>query len=114
MHAYGHIRRDKFECKYGCCTTKSGKKKDCRVRVDRQNRKSARQAFRNEINYGLDEIRQELVDFMEEIESFDDYFYEPFGYSPDFAEDDDDFMDDTYDLDDYFPEPDYCDMEEFY
>jgi hypothetical protein len=43
MKAYGHNRFDKIECKYGCCTTKSGPKKDCRGVVDRQNRKSARQ-----------------------------------------------------------------------
>lgn len=23
MKPYGHSRRDKLECKYGCCTTKS-------------------------------------------------------------------------------------------
>ena len=27
MKAYGHSRKDKIECKYGCCTYKSGKKK---------------------------------------------------------------------------------------
>jgi hypothetical protein len=42
MKAYGHSRRDKLECKYGCCTTKSGVKKNCRVLVDRARRKAAR------------------------------------------------------------------------
>lgn len=43
MKPYGHSRKDKQECKYGCCTTKSGKKKNCRGEVDRANRKTARQ-----------------------------------------------------------------------
>lgn len=43
MKAYGHSRRDKLACRYGCCTTKSGKAKNCRVVVDRANRKTARQ-----------------------------------------------------------------------
>ena len=43
MKAYGHSRRDKLECRYGCCTDKSGAKLNCRKAVDRQNRKSARQ-----------------------------------------------------------------------
>lgn len=43
MKAYGHSRKDKLECKYGCCTSKSGKKKNCRNVVDRANRKTARQ-----------------------------------------------------------------------
>lgn len=43
MKAYGHSRKDKQECKYGCCTTKSGQKKNCRKEVDRANRKTARQ-----------------------------------------------------------------------
>lgn len=42
MKAYGHSRRDKLECPYGCCTGKSGKKKLCRKIVDRNKRKSAR------------------------------------------------------------------------
>ena len=37
MKAYGHSRRDKIECKYGCCTTKSGPKKNCRAVVDKSN-----------------------------------------------------------------------------
>lgn len=43
MKAYGHSRKDKQECPFGCCTGKSGKKKNCRRIVDRANRKSARQ-----------------------------------------------------------------------
>lgn len=43
MKAYGHNRRDKLECKCGCCTGKSGKDRSCRTVVDRANRKSARQ-----------------------------------------------------------------------
>ena len=47
MKAYGHSRRDKLECKHGCCTTKSGVKKACRKIVDRSNRKTARQEMNN-------------------------------------------------------------------
>jgi hypothetical protein len=54
MKAYGHSRKDKLECKYGCCTMKSGPKKNCRHIVDRANRKTARQTFINEINQGLE------------------------------------------------------------
>jgi hypothetical protein len=43
MKPYGHSRKDKEECKYGCCTGKSGKDKNCRGIVDRANRKTARQ-----------------------------------------------------------------------
>lgn len=43
MKPYGHSRKDKEECKYGCCTGKSGKFKFCRGVVDRANRKTARQ-----------------------------------------------------------------------
>ena len=42
MKAYGHSRRDKLECEYGCCTGKCGKKKNCRASVDRARRKAAR------------------------------------------------------------------------
>ncbi len=42
MRAYGHSRRDKLECQYGCCNGKSGKQKNCRAVVDRAKRKSAR------------------------------------------------------------------------
>jgi hypothetical protein len=43
MKPYGHSRSDKLECKYGCCTGKSGKMKNCRSIVDKVNRKTARQ-----------------------------------------------------------------------
>lgn len=43
MKPYGHSRRDKLECKYGCCVGKSGKDRTCREVVDRANRKTARQ-----------------------------------------------------------------------
>lgn len=49
MKAYGHSRRDKLECGYGCCTTKSGPMKSCRKVNDREHRKRARQAAANEI-----------------------------------------------------------------
>lgn len=58
MKAYGHSRRDKIECKYGCCTMKSGKAKNCRGVVDRANRKTARQSGIKEIAVS---IRQSLV-----------------------------------------------------
>ena len=48
MKAYGHSRRDKLECKYGCCTLKSGAKKSCRKVVDRTKRKAARRIARRE------------------------------------------------------------------
>lgn len=48
MKAYGHDRHDKIECKYGCCTYKSGKKLNCRKIVDRAHRKTARQIARIE------------------------------------------------------------------
>lgn len=43
MKAYGHSRRDKLECRWGCCTGKSGSKKWCRYVVDKAKRKAARQ-----------------------------------------------------------------------
>lgn len=43
MKPYGHSRKDKQECQYGCCTFKSGKEKNCRAVVDKNNRKTARQ-----------------------------------------------------------------------
>ena len=48
MKPYGHSRKDKEECKYGCCTGKSGKQKSCRKTVDRANRKTARQEQQKE------------------------------------------------------------------
>lgn len=43
MKAYGHSRRDKLQCKSGCCTYKSGKHLSCRESVDRAKKKTARQ-----------------------------------------------------------------------
>lgn len=55
MKAYGHSRRDKLECKYGCCTTKSGKQKNCRSVVDKAHKKTARQIIKKEtINIKFD------------------------------------------------------------
>lgn len=48
MKAYGHSRRDKLECDYGCCTGKSGKKRNYREEVDRAKRKRARQEARKQ------------------------------------------------------------------
>lgn len=48
MKAYGHSRRDKLECRQGCCTGKSGKNRGCRGVNDRSNRKSARQDAKRE------------------------------------------------------------------
>jgi len=56
MKAYGHSRRDKIECKYGCCTTKSGPKKNCRAVVDKSNRKTARQSAFKEVKHIIEEI----------------------------------------------------------
>lgn len=50
MKAYGHSRRDKLECGYGCCTGKSGKKRSCREVNDRSHRKSARQHGKREFH----------------------------------------------------------------
>jgi hypothetical protein len=57
MKAYGHTRRDKLECKYGCCTFKSGKEKNCREVVDRSKAKKIRQSFKKECK--LKESNQE-------------------------------------------------------
>ena len=51
MKAYGHSRRDKLECKYGCCTTKSGAKCNARQVVDKTNRKTARQEGQKQAQY---------------------------------------------------------------
>ena len=48
MKAYGHSRKDKLECRYGCCTGKSGKARNCRKIVDRANRKTARREMKFE------------------------------------------------------------------
>ena len=50
MKPYGHSRKDKIQCKYGCCTTKSGVSKNCRSVVDKANRKAARQGAKKEIS----------------------------------------------------------------
>lgn len=55
MKAYGHSRRDKLECKYGCCTGKSGKAKNCRKVVDRANRKTARKSSLLETSHSPDD-----------------------------------------------------------
>lgn len=44
MKAYGHSRRDKLSCQYGCCEGKSSKHINARKTVDKANRKTARQA----------------------------------------------------------------------
>lgn len=49
MKPYGHSRTDLMSCLYGCCTTKSGKKKNCRDVVDKNNRKTARQEGKAQI-----------------------------------------------------------------
>lgn len=56
MKAYGHSRRDMLTCGYGCCTTDSGKKKNCRPIVDAVKRKSARQFGAKTIRAALDEM----------------------------------------------------------
>lgn len=58
MKAYGHSRKDKQECKYGCCTSKSGKDKSCREVVDKANRKTARQEAFKEIEKSLNNDSQ--------------------------------------------------------
>lgn len=63
MKAYGHTRKDKIECKYGCCTTKSGKKKNCRDIVDKTKHKKARQFQKKECEV----IEENLVVQMEEV-----------------------------------------------
>lgn len=48
MKAYGHSRKDKQSCRWGCCTGKSGKERNARPIVDRANRKTARQVQKAE------------------------------------------------------------------
>jgi len=55
MKAYGHSRRDKLECPYGCCTFKSGRKKACREVNDRQHRKTARAEAKRDIFASADD-----------------------------------------------------------
>jgi hypothetical protein len=54
MKAYGHSRRDKLECEYGCCTGKSGKRRRGRLTVDRANRKTARQEAKRSASEATD------------------------------------------------------------
>lgn len=49
MKAYGHSRRDKLECKFGCCGGDSLKFKNCHQVNDHANKKSARQQIKNYI-----------------------------------------------------------------
>lgn len=48
MKAYGYTRRDKLECKWGCCTLKGGKHLVGRSRNDRAARKRARRVVNGE------------------------------------------------------------------
>lgn len=48
MKPYGHSRRDKLTCKYGCCGFKSMKGRSFQEAVDRTNRKTARQEGKKE------------------------------------------------------------------
>lgn len=66
MKAYGHTRKDKIECKYGCCTTKSGKKKNCRDIVDKTKHKKARQVQKKECKY-IEEKEEVLVVQVDEV-----------------------------------------------
>lgn len=44
MKSYGHSRRDKLQCRYGCCQLKRGTKFGSQREVaDRNRRKTARQ-----------------------------------------------------------------------
>ena len=44
MKSYGHHRRDKLQCRYGCCQLKRGTKFGSqRESADRSRRKTARQ-----------------------------------------------------------------------
>jgi hypothetical protein len=54
MKAYGHSRKDKQGCKYGCCTGKSGKERNGRPVVDRANRKTARQEAKLDVKGELE------------------------------------------------------------
>lgn len=56
MKAYGHTRKDKQECEYGCCGTKSLPQKNCRGLVDKAKRKKARQSSKVEIEKEVGEM----------------------------------------------------------
>jgi hypothetical protein len=49
MKAYGHSRRDKLSCQYGCCTGKCGKERNSRDIVDKARRKKERNKAKKEI-----------------------------------------------------------------
>lgn len=53
MKPYGHKRYDQIACRYGCCTTSYGKKKNCRDFADSKRRKTARQEGNRQIFTGL-------------------------------------------------------------
>lgn len=61
MKAYGHIRKDKLECAYGCCTFKGGKKLNCREVNDRRARKAARRKAKKIEDFTYDNDNNELV-----------------------------------------------------
>lgn len=50
MLPYGFNRYDLSECKYGCCTTKCGKRKNCRKAVAKARKHRARQQSRKLCN----------------------------------------------------------------
>ena len=52
MKAYGHSRRDKLTCRFGCCDLKGSKYKNSRHLVDKARRKAARRFVCNEIIRG--------------------------------------------------------------
>lgn len=50
MKPYGYSRKDMLTCKYGCCTMKENHPTGKNI-FSRQNRKTARQVAKNEINF---------------------------------------------------------------
>ncbi len=60
MHAYGHTRKDKQECDFGCCGTKSLKGRRCQCVVDKTNRKAARQLAAKEITETIETENLEI------------------------------------------------------
>ena len=50
MKPYGYSRKDMLTCKYGCCTMKENHPTGKTI-FTRQNRKTARQVAKNEINF---------------------------------------------------------------
>jgi hypothetical protein len=53
MKSYGHYRRDKLTCQYGCCAEIWNKNKNSRLKCDKTRRKTARQK-------AVKEIKQEI------------------------------------------------------